>query len=313
MSSESKAAREIAQSALQRLADLEKQPLSDILKLVKDYILRALGKQPLRTLPWATQVGHVAAMTFCMQQKPPIFAEEMADASSIPRSILVNAIETTVDSTIERLVDAEDIKINKLVDNKLVDAKTMGLLFDLRLGCLELLCEVASTMGSQGGFMNSSAKGDHPGSGEKETLHNRIIGVFFKSLPSRHERIVAVAKRGLSNVIKRESLQKELLTANLRPILQQLGDFRKLSVVYLQGLARVLELLSHSFNVTLGEKLLDHLKKWTEPAKIAAAKIWPPGTEPRVAAAILELFHLLPPQASRFLKQLVAIVVQLES
>lgn len=53
----------------------------------------------------------------------------------------------------------------------------------------------------------------------------------------------------------------------------------------LQGLARLLELLSNWFNVTLGGKLLEHLKKWLEPEKLAQSqKSWKAGEEPKIAA-----------------------------
>jgi hypothetical protein len=51
-----------------------------------------------------------------------------------------------------------------------------------------------------------------------------------------------------------------------------------------------------------GEKLIEHLKAWLEPEKLAAQECaWSPGQAPLIAAAILELFHLLPPQAAGFL------------
>ncbi|KAK1296405.1 hypothetical protein QJS10_CPB15g00502 [Acorus calamus] len=81
----------------------------------------------------------------------------------------------------------------------------------------------------------------------------------------------------------------------------------------LQGLARLLELLSNWFNVTLGVKLLDHLKKWLEPDKLVQGqKSWKTGDEPKVAAAMIELFHLLPPAAGKFLDELVTITIDLE-
>jgi hypothetical protein len=55
----------------------------------------------------------------------------------------------------------------------------------------------------------------------------------------------------------------------------------------LQGLARLLELLSNWFNVTLGAKLLDHLKKWLEPEKLVQTqKSWKAGDEPKIAAGL---------------------------
>ena len=52
-----------------------------------------------------------------------------------------------------------------------------------------------------------------------------------------------------------------------------------------------------------GEKLIDHLKKWLEPDKVVnVPHSWEVGEEAAVAAATLNLFHLLPTQASKFLE-----------
>lgn len=48
---------------------------------------------------------------------------------------------------------------------------------------------------------------------------------------------------------------------------------------------------------------MDHLRKWLEPDKLLAAPHhWEPGQEADIAAATLALFHLLPPQAAKFLE-----------
>jgi transformation/transcription domain-associated protein len=83
-------------------------------------------------------------------------------------------------------------------------------------------------------------------------------------------------------------------------------------VVLIRGLEQLLSLLSSWFNKTLGEKLLDHLQKWTDPRTIISQNVWPAGTEPEVAAAIIGLFVLLP-QASNFVEQLVKITIKLEA
>ena len=56
-------------------------------------------------------------------------------------------------------------------------------------------------------------------------------------------------------------------------------------------------------HVAAGEKLIDHLKKWLDTTKLLETPhSWEPGQESDIAAAILELFHLLPPQAAKFLE-----------
>jgi transformation/transcription domain-associated protein len=82
-------------------------------------------------------------------------------------------------------------------------------------------------------------------------------------------------------------MPKDLLQSSLRPILVNLAQTKSLTMPLLQGLARLLELLSNWFNVTLGAKLLDHLKKWLEPEKLAQTqRSWKAGDEPKIAAGL---------------------------
>lgn len=82
-------------------------------------------------------------------------------------------------------------------------------------------------------------------------------------------------------------MPKELLQSSLRPILVNLAHTKNLSMPLLLGLARLLELLSNWFNVTLGGKLLEHLKRWLEPEKLAQSqKSWKAGEEPKIAAGV---------------------------
>lgn len=86
-------------------------------------------------------------------------------------------------------------------------------------------------------------------------------------------------------VINQQRMPKELLQNSLRPILVNLAHTKNLNMPLLQGLARLLELLSTWFNVTLGNKLLEHLKKWLEPEKLAQSqRSWKAGEEPKIAA-----------------------------
>ena len=66
----------------------------------------------------------------------------------------------------------------------------------------------------------------------------------------------------------RSGMQKDLLQSCLRPVLKNLTHIQKLSLPLLQGLSRLLYLLSSWFNVTLGDKLFGYLKQWAEPSKL---------------------------------------------
>ncbi|KAK6587961.1 hypothetical protein RS030_7992 [Cryptosporidium xiaoi] len=71
--------------------------------------------------------------------------------------------------------------------------------------------------------------------------------------------------RNHTNTSHYELLPEDQLRHCLRPVLVQLASATRLTVHLLQGLARLLELLCFCFNVTLGEKLLQHLQKLCWP------------------------------------------------
>jgi len=147
-----------------------------------------------------------------------------------------------------------------------------------------------------------------------------IVGTFFKLLtsPSSVEPVVEAAQQALTFVItspthnKDKPLPKELLQECLKPVLSQIKSHTTLTKSLLKGLARLLYLISNLFNKSLGETLLNHLGKWTEPAKIMGLQLWRPGDDIEVAAAIVGIFHLLPMSPS-FLVPLVSTVVKLEA
>lgn len=154
-----------------------------------------------------------------------------------------------------------------------------------------------------------------------------MISLLFRSLISQPSTAVIAAHLTLRDVLAlstsssrddkdketkpQSRLPKELLQTCIRPVLLNLREYTRLSVPLLQGLARLLSLLSSWFNTTLGEKLLEHLQKWADPERIIPTRLWIAGEEPLVASAIIELFALLP-QASHFVERLVKTTIKLE-
>ena len=153
-----------------------------------------------------------------------------------------------------------------------------------------------------------------------------MISLLFRSLVSDPLKAVIAAHEALHDVLtlsvaqgegaerskSQSRLPKELLQTCIRPVLLNLREYTRLSVPLLRGLSRLLSLLSSWFNKTLGEKLLDHLQKWTDPTLIKSHKQWTEGDEPKVAAAIIDLFSLLP-HASHFVEPLVKTTIKLEA
>ncbi|KAL6959953.1 non-specific serine,threonine protein kinase [Sarracenia purpurea var. burkii] len=274
--------RKIVQSCLALLASRTGSEVSELLEPLYQPLLQPLLVRPLRLKTVDQQVGTVTALNFCLALRPPLLKLTQE---------LVNFLQ-------EALQIAEADETVWVV--KFMNPKVATSLNKLRTSCIELLC-------------TAMAWTDFKTQNHSE-LRAKIISMFFKSLTSRTPEIVAVAKEGLRQVIQQQRMPKELLQSSLRPILVNLAHTKNLSMPLLQGLARLLELLSNWFNVTLGGKLLEHLKKWLEPEKLAQCqKSWKAGEEPKIAAAIIELFHLLPSAAGKFLDDLVTLTIDLET
>ncbi|KAM7263761.1 hypothetical protein ACFE04_001444 [Oxalis oulophora] len=273
--------RKNVQSCLALLASRTGSEVSELLEPLYLPLLQPLIMRPLRLKTVDQQVGTVTALNFCLALRPPLL-------KLTPE--LVNFLQEAL-----QIAEAdENVWVVKFMNPKVATS-----LNKLRTACIELLC---TTM----------AWADFRTPNHSE-LRAKIISMFFKSLTCRTPEIVAVAKEGLRQVINQQRMPKELLQSSLRPILVNLAHTKNLSMPLLQGLARLLELLSNWFNVTLGGKLLEHLKKWLEPEKLAQSqKSWKAGEEPKIAAAIIELFHLLPSAASKFLDELVSLTIDLE-
>ncbi|KAL0563573.1 transcription-associated protein 1, partial [Marasmius crinis-equi] len=144
----------------------------------------------------------------------------------------------------------------------------------------------------------------------------RVTGVYFKSLYSPSQDVKDVAHEGLRMVLLHQSkLPKELLQTGLRPILMNLADPKRLSVPGLEGLARLLELLTNYFKVEIGHKLLDHFRIVADPQMLQASSRSPLGENEGITKLVrlANIFHLLPSSANIFLENLVNAIVQTEA
>lgn len=273
--------RKNVQSCLALLASRTGSEVSELLEPLYQPLLQPLIMRPLRSKTVDQQVGTVTALNFCLALRPPLLKLTPELVSFLQEALHIAEAD-------------ENVWVVKFMNPKVATS-----LNKLRTACIELLC-------------TAMAWADFKTANHAE-LRSKIISMFFKSLTCRTPEIVAVAKEGLRQVIQQQRMPKELLQTSLRPILVNLAYTKNLSMPLLQGLARLLELLSSWFNVTLGGKLLEHLKKWLEPEKLAQSqKSWKAGEEPKVAAAIIELFHLLPSAAGKFLDELVTLTIDLE-
>ena len=179
--------------------------------------------------------------------------------------------------------------------------KQMTLILDLKMSCIKLLSVAIS---SQDFFLTKNL-----------TLRNRIIQLLFKGLYARNRELIEICKSGLAQVISIPlKLPKDLLQSGLRPVLMNLSDPKRLSVASIEGLGRLLELLTTYFKVEIGRKLLDHVKFWCESSdftNIASDNNVANGEHPMILA-IFKIFHLLPANSSIFMDELLELLVKIE-
>ncbi|KAI8099099.1 uncharacterized protein BX664DRAFT_310101 [Halteromyces radiatus] len=283
LSNSNSTVRETIQSSFQLLADLTGNEVTELLAPVRERLVAPIFAKPLRALPFAMQIGHIDAITYCLTLRPPFleFNDELI-------RLLHEALA---------LADAED----QALVSRSSQYKNATSLMNLRIVCIKLL---------------SAAMACSDFSNQRQThTRARIIQVFFKSLYSKSPEVVEAAHRGLKQVLAQQhKLPKELLQQGLRPILTTLSNHKTLSVAGLEGLARLLELLTNYFKVEIGKKLLDHLKQWAEPKVLqeVAGKSLNENHEVKIIVAILNIFHLLPSAAHIFLDELITVVLDME-
>lgn len=110
--------------------------------------------------------------------------------------------------------------------------------------------------------------------GSLESFREDIVAYFFESITLRSEAIVSVAKKVLEGVLTpNTNISKDALKSSLRPILMNLEP-KKLSVPLLEGLGRLLFHLRSQFAVTLGDRLCELLKLWTDNERIMQVKVF---------------------------------------
>ncbi|EJF61235.1 atypical/PIKK/TRRAP protein kinase [Dichomitus squalens LYAD-421 SS1] len=283
LSSPNPIVRKAAQGCISLLAELSGKTIVDLLMPHRDRMLASIYTKPLRALPFPLQIGMIEGIRYCISLQPPL--PELNDE-------LLRLLHETL-----ALADADDMA---LVGRNNPRQSAMDII-KLRVACIKLL---TASMPMTDFFS------------KQHQTRQRVTAVYFKSLYSPTPMVKDVAHEGLRMVLTHQArLPKELLQTGLRPILMNLADPKKLSIPGLEGLARLLELLTNYFKVEIGHKLLDHFRIVADPQMLQASSRLPlmenDGIKKLVCLA--NIFHLLPSAANIFLENLVNAIVQTES
>ncbi|KAI9818249.1 MAG: hypothetical protein M1832_004465 [Thelocarpon impressellum] len=275
--------REAAQKSFAIIAEVTGAEIYELMAPVKDRLLSPIYNKPLRALPFATQIGCIDAITFCLGLQ-----HDLVEFSGQLDRLLMESLA---------LADADD----EVLAGKPNEQRTAESIISLRVSCIRLLSMA----------MSFPEFGNSP----QNQSRSRIISVFFKSLYSKSTDVIDAANAGLKGVLTQTNkLPKDLLQNGLRPILMNLQDPKRLSVAGLDGLARLLTLLTNYFKVEIGSRLIDHMETiadFNTLQKISFTLV-EQNMQMKIVTAILNVFYLLPPAAITFMERLINKVLDLE-
>ncbi|KAL4241981.1 DNA Damage Response and Repair Kinase [Abortiporus biennis] len=275
--------RRVAQECIDVVAKLTGKTASELLMPHRERMLTAIYTKPLRALPFPIQIGMIEAIRYCLSLDPPL--PEVNDE-------LLRLLHEAL-----ALVDADD---HALLGRQNIRQGALDVI-KLRVACIKVLTAAMP-------ITDFFAK--------QPQTRQRVTSVYFKSLYSPTQEVKEVAHEGLKMVLAHQSrLPRELLQAGLRPILMNLADPKRLSIPGLEGLARLLELLTNYFKVEIGHKLLDHFRVVADPQMLQASSRLPISENEGITKLVrlANIFHLLPNSANMFLENLINAIVQTEA
>ena len=276
-------AREASRKAIAIVAEVVGAEVHELIVPVKDRLLQRIYMKPLRALPFQIQIAYIDAISYGLQLGHDI--------------IEINENAQRLFSEAMALADASD----ETLTPKPSEYKIAQQIIELRVSCVKLLALALGT--------------PEYSSNQQSQMRSRIIAVFFKSLYSPSADVIEEANTGLKGVLlQTNKLPKDLLQSGLRPILMNLQDSSKLTEAGLDGLARLLALLTNYFKTEIGERLMGHMNVLASPTTLQKCSftLIEQNHQMRVIIAILNVFHLLPSSATMFMRDLVNKVLSLE-
>lgn len=276
--------RETAKRALAIIAKELGVEIHELLESTKERCLTPIYSKPLRALPFGIQIGFIDAITYYLELKNDF---------------------VVFDDNLNRLL-GESLALADAADESLAgkpgEYRTHESIVNLRVACIKLL---TTAMGY-----------DEFAKGPQNNTRTRVVSAFFRCLYSVDSKETVEAANDALKVVlsQQQKLPKDLLQNGLRPVLANLQDPRRLSVHGLDGLARLLQLLTTYFKVEIGSRLLDHIKILADSNVLQRISftLIEQNDQMKIVAAVFNIFHLLPPAAEHFKERLIDTCLGLE-
>eukprot|EP00939_MAST-03C_sp_MAST-3C-sp1_P004697 g4697.t1 len=304
--------REMSGKLLETLAKCRGCSISDLIrdhcKDLRSYIF----VRQFRVHPIDVQVGLIDALIFGLQQNPPLFVEEKK---------LMNLLKSVVQLSSRHNPDKskkEDPRRKSSLEHRYYMTRSPEMFPFCTTIEVQLRVVVLR-------FIEASTKvAEPPNHVCDEALQKMCLKLLLQSITSKVPEVVSAVRRVLKGLVAGENIgvlsPKVLVAKCLVPMLESLRDITFATIPHLEGLSFLLELLRGSFEThekfveianTIAGGLLQTLQQWLQPQKIIQSQCFP-RKEVDVAAALLDLFHKLPPNPT-YMDKLVALTIRLDS
>ena len=133
-------------------------------------------------------------------------------------------------------------------------------------------------------------------------LGKKCISFLIKSLAVPWTEVVSEANHTLHMVLNNDIFSttfsnfcpRESVLENIQPILNSLQNWQTLTVPLLKGIECAIKLVNDKSLTYLKDNIIKILNIWLNPLNFNENTIWIPGEEQNIAAAIMNLFSILP-------------------
>ena len=125
-------------------------------------------------------------------------------------------------------------------------------------------------------------------------FRERCIAVLHQSLSLKWVQLIERAHIQMISISNSCTIVFKDIYDNMKPILPLFEDIRNMTLPKLKTLEAMIRIVRNKSYLQLSWKLLDQLKHWTNPSRIMQLNLWPAGEEVMIAAAIINIFSILP-------------------
>ncbi|KAL3270789.1 hypothetical protein HHI36_021313 [Cryptolaemus montrouzieri] len=271
--------REQAMRSLRLLAEKQNKTVTEVMEPFKKVLANMVPpkKHLLKHQPAIAQMGLMDGNYFCTTLNPRLFTIDMSVKEH--NLFIVELLS---------ICNTEDTKLNSYSCYK-----SMTNFIPLRRSALRVLASCHYL----------------------EEVREQIFQVLYKALEKPNAELQETAFECMKQFIAGYPVEKELVHPTVRPLLMTLGDVKNLTLNGVKMLSYLTQLFPLVFNEKLCEQLLEILKKLLDNltnSHKTSTGVSKKGEEEQKIVTIISIFHQTPAASSKFITQLVSLILQTE-